>query len=195
MLIAHSIEMATRDDIVTLGPDAPDALGRCVLSAMRSQVARGKRDAMRMLRAYLTAVALIALLAAVGLTACTAQSQTPSTSTTGGQTIAVALTDTTVTASQTTFQPGVRYHFLVTNHGTRAHQFWLMPQGMAQRMGQMPMGQWRQQLLYSSQDIGPGMMATVDYTFTTPMAQQQLAFGCYTTDGQSLVELPMRVTP
>ena len=165
------------------------------LGLHRQSAREKKKDAMRTYRAHLVAIALIAVLAAVGLTACTSQAQTTPTPTAEGQAITVALTDTTVTASQTTFRPGVRYHFLVTNHGTRAHQFWLMPQGMAQRMSQMPMGQWRQQLLYSSQDIGPGMMATVDYTFTTPMAQQQLAFGCYTTDGQSLVELPMRVTP
>lgn len=150
---------------------------------------------MRTLRANLVTVALIALLVGVSLAACTTQAQTSATSTTGAPTVAVTLTDTTVTASQTTFQPGVRYHFVMTNHGAHAHQFWLMPQGMAQRMSQMPMGQWRQQLLYSSQTIGPGMTGAFDYTFTSPMAQRQLAFGCYTADGQTVIEMPMRVNP
>lgn len=150
---------------------------------------------MRTHRAHLAAVALIALLAGVSLTACASQTQMTPTPTSGIQTVTVTLTDTAVTASQTTFRPGVRYHFLMTNRGTRPYQFWLMPQGMAQRMSQMPMAQWRQHLLYSSQDIGPGMTATIDYTFTASMMQQQLAFGCYPVNGQSVIEMPIHVTP
>lgn len=150
---------------------------------------------MRTHRARLATVALVALLAGTGLAACAAQARTAPTPTSGVETVTVTLTDTTVTASQTTFQPGVRCHFIVTNRGTRPHQFWLGPQQMAQMMSQMPMGQWHQQLLYGSQDIGPGMMATFDYTFTMPMTSQHLAFGCYTANGQSVIEMPIRVTP
>jgi hypothetical protein len=78
-------------------------------------------------------------------------------------------------------------------HSTRPRQFWLTPHGMAQVMSQMPMAQWRQQVLYSSQDIGPGIMTTFDHTFTMPLMQQQLAFGCYAANGQSLIETPTRV--
>lgn len=150
---------------------------------------------MRTHPARLAAVALIAVLAGAILTACASQARMAPTSTPAVQTVTVTLTDTTVTASQTTFRPGVRYHFIVTNRGTHPHQFWLMPQQMAQTMRQMPMAQWHQQLMYSSQDIGPGMMATFDYTFTMPMAQQQLAFSCYTASGQSVIEMPIRVAP
>ncbi len=119
----------------------------------------------------------------------------PHRTTPGVQTITVTLTDTTVNASQATVQSGVRYHFLVTNRGAHPHQFWLSPQGMAQMMGQMPMAQWRQQILYGSQDIGPGMMTSFDYTFTRQMMQQRLAYGCYTANGQTVIQMPLRVNP
>jgi hypothetical protein len=147
------------------------------------------------MRIHLTAAALIALLAAVGLAGCSSQAPTTPTATLGVQTIAVTLTDTTVTASQTTIRPGVPCHFIVTNHGTRPHQFWLMPQGMAQLMSQMPMAQWHQRLLYGTPDIGPGMTTAFDYTFSRPMMQQALAFGCYTANGPSVIEMPIRVSP
>lgn len=77
----------------------------------------------------------------------------------------------------------------------RPHQFWLMPQGMAQMMSNMPMGQWHQQILYSTQDIGPGMMTTMDYTFSNSMMHQQLAIGCYTAEGPVVMQMPIRVSP
>jgi hypothetical protein len=70
-----------------------------------------------------------------------------------------------------------------------------MPQGMAQMMTNMPMAQWRQQVMFSIQDIGPGMMAAVDYTFTDSMMHQQLAFGCYTANGHVLMEMPNYLRP
>lgn len=149
------------------------------------------------MRTHLAAVALLVVLATGGLTACTSQAQAPpaSTPTPVVQTITVTLTDTAVIASQSTLRPGVRCRFIVTNRGTRPHQFWLMPQGLTRMMSEMPMAQWRQQVLYSSQDIGPGMMATFDYTFTMPMMQQQWAFGCYTANGQSVIMMPIRLSP
>jgi hypothetical protein len=147
------------------------------------------------MRTRLAALAVSAVVAAAILTACGPQAQTaPPTATPGVQTVRVTLTDTTITASQTTFRPGVRCHFVVTNSGTVPHQFWLMPQGTAQMMGRMPTEQWRQQLLYASQDIGPGRMAAFDYTFTMPMMQQSLALGCYAA-GHPLMQLPITVRP
>jgi uncharacterized cupredoxin-like copper-binding protein len=151
------------------------------------------------MRTHVAAVAFIVLFAGagVGLAACTAQTTvtTATTATPGVQTITVTLTDTTMNASQATVQSGVRYHFIVTNQGAHPHQFWLSPQGMAQMMGRMPMAQWRQQILYGSQDIGPGMMTSFDYTFTRQMMHQGLAYGCYTANGQSVIQMPIRVNP
>ena len=147
------------------------------------------------MKALLGSAAIVLLLAGASLAGCgTTQAQTTSTAIPNVQTVTVTLTDSGVTASQTTFRPSVRCHFVVTNHGTRPHQFWLMPQGMAQMMSNMPMAQWHQNLMFSTQDIGPGMMDTVDYTFTDSMMHQQLAFGSYTADGHVLMEMPIRVS-
>jgi uncharacterized cupredoxin-like copper-binding protein len=116
-----------------------------------------------------------------------------------GHSITVTLTDTTPTASATTFRAGVSYHFDVTNQGRFPHQFWLTPQGMQQIMQQMPMEQWQQQILYTSQTIAPPTTTSFDFTFTGQMIQRQLAFTCYTPSGYSaggpsLSELPIQVT-
>jgi uncharacterized cupredoxin-like copper-binding protein len=140
------------------------------------------------------AVAVLLVLAAANLAGCgTTQALSTSNRTSTVQTVTVTLTDTGVTASQTTFRPGERCHFIVTNRGTRPHQFWLMPQGMVQRMSEMPMAQWHQQVMFSTADIGPGMMATVDYTFANAMMHQQLAFGCYTANGEVLRDMPIHM--
>jgi Transposase len=54
--------------------------------------------------------------------------------------------------------------------------------------------QWHQQVMFSTQDIGPGMMSTVDYTFSNAMMHQQLAFGCYTANGQVIREMPIHMS-
>jgi hypothetical protein len=123
----------------------------------------------------------------------------PITSTPAGHIITVTLTDAAPTASAMTFRVGVSYHFDVTNQGKFPHQFWLTPQRMQQIMQQTPMEQWQQQILYTSQSIPSGTTTSFDFTFTTPMIQQQLAFTCYTPSGYSaggpyLTELPIHVT-
>jgi len=139
------------------------------------------------MRTRLLMFVLILVLAAAGLAACGT-----SAATAGSSTVTVSLTDAGVTASQATFAPGARCHFVVTNHGTQPHQFWLMPQNMQHMMSSMPMGQWHQQLLYSSQTIAPGQTVTFDYTFPMMSPQQGLAFGCYTEQGQSVSMMPIR---
>ena len=139
------------------------------------------------MRQRLAAIVVITLLMGVSLAACTAYAQTAPTPAPHVQMVNVTLTDTTITASQTAVRPGVRYDFIVTNHGTVAHQFWLMPGGMAQQMKQMPRAQWHSHLLASTQDIAPGKTAQVAYTFTTATMKQSWALGSYTPTTQSLV--------
>jgi uncharacterized cupredoxin-like copper-binding protein len=145
------------------------------------------------MRTSLLVAASCAVFVAVGLTACgPAQTAAPQT-----QTVTVSLTDSAIIASQTTFHPGVQYHFVVTNNGTTSHEFLIMPPGMAQMMSQMPMNQWRQQALHASGMLGPQMMAEFDYTFADmPMMQQgqDAAFGCY-ADGHPLMQMPITVNP
>jgi hypothetical protein len=82
------------------------------------------------MKALLASAALVLPLVGASLAGCgTPQAQTTSTTTSNVQTVTVTLTDTGIIASQTTFRPGARCHFIVTNHGTRPYQFWLMPKG------------------------------------------------------------------
>jgi uncharacterized cupredoxin-like copper-binding protein len=144
------------------------------------------------MRKRLAAIVVITLLMGVSLAACTASAQTAPAPQV--HTVSVTLTDTAITASQTTVRPGVRYDFVVTNRGTVAHQFWLMPAGMAQTMKQMPMTQWHSLLLSSTQDIAPGKTAKVEYTFTTATMKHAWAYGSYTPNSQSLVVPPVRIS-
>lgn len=152
------------------------------------------------MRHYLLACMALALFVAVGLTACGPTQTTASATQTAAaqtQTVTVVLTDTNLTATPTTFRPGVRCHFVVTNHGTVPHEFLIMPPGMAQMMGRMPMAQWHQQALHATGMLGPGMMTTFDYTFSSMpmMAQgQYAAFGCYAA-GYPLMHVPIMVQP
>ena len=143
------------------------------------------------MRTYHLAGAVLAVFALVGLAACgTAQAATT-------QTVNVTLTDAGVTATPTTFHAGMRYHFVVTNNGTVAHEFLIMPPGMAHAMGQMPMAQWHRQAMQSTGLIGPGVMDSFDYTFATmPMMQQGQGdeFGCY-ADGYPFKHLQISVQP
>jgi len=87
----------------------------------------------------------------------------------------VALYDNRIETSQTSFTPGMHYHFTVVNRGAVNHEFMIVPQGMAQ----MPMDQLDHTALARTGDMAPGMTKTFDYTFMSNMAQQHLEFGCY----------------
>jgi uncharacterized cupredoxin-like copper-binding protein len=139
------------------------------------------------------AFAMLAALAIASLTACGATQPT----TTQTHTVQVTLSDTGISATPTTFHAGMHYHFIVTNHGTVSHEFLIMPPGMSQMMGQMPMSQWHQQALHASGMLGPGMMDAFDFTFSTMpmMTQGQSAeFGCY-AEGYPLMHTPINVQP
>jgi uncharacterized cupredoxin-like copper-binding protein len=145
------------------------------------------------MRIRLLSVVVVVLLAAAGLTSCGATAGTPSATTTS-QTITVTLTDGAITSSQVAFAPGTRGHFVVTDHGTQPHQFWLRPQNMQEIMQNMPMAQWYHQLLYNSQTVAPGQTVTFNYTFPMMSPQQGLAFGCYTKPGQPVSMMPIRIS-
>jgi uncharacterized cupredoxin-like copper-binding protein len=140
-----------------------------------------------------TALALLVALAVASLVACGATQAT----TTQTQTVQVTLTDTGISVMPTMFHAGIRYRFVVTNHGTVSHEFLIMPPGMAQTINQMPMAQWHQQALHASGILGPGMMDSFDYAFTAMpmMGQGQYAeFGCYAA-GYPLMHVPIDVRP
>jgi uncharacterized cupredoxin-like copper-binding protein len=143
------------------------------------------------MRQRIAAIVVLILLTGISLAACTAYAQpAPAPQV---YPVTVTLSDTAITASPTTVRAGVRYDFTVTNHGTVAHQFWVMPATMLQLMKQVPMAQWQSHLPYGTQDIGPDKTAKFTYTFTTAMLHHAWAFGNYTPTTHAVIALPIHL--
>lgn len=99
----------------------------------------------------------------------------------------VTITDTGITAAQTTFLSGIRYHFTVANHGTHEHELSVERTDMQQ----MAMGGMNG--MATSGAIAPGASATFNYTFDSAAKEQDLEFGCYYQGHQDL-RLHIQVT-
>lgn len=92
--------------------------------------------------------------------------------------VEISLTDFKIEPSQTTFQPNVSYHFVVSNKGTLAHEFRIMPPVSGQPT---PDELQKQTLaLISATDLTPGSTKTLDYTFTQAYPSGLLEFACHT---------------
>src|SRR5579864_3712474 len=115
-------------------------------------------------------IAVLSLLLAV-LAAC-GSSSTPS----GSQNVQVTLTGTTMTSSLTNFSPGVPYHFTVTNNGSVAQAFAMMPEGM--HMEHMSMGAIQSSAWHMIENIAPGKSATFDYAFASSMMGHNFELAC-----------------
>jgi uncharacterized cupredoxin-like copper-binding protein len=117
------------------------------------------------------------------------------------QIVQVTENDFSIHASQTSFQPGVRYHFVVTNISATPHEFMIgpqMPAGMA-------MEAMHQMALAHIDTIAPHQTSTVDVTFPmamgTPMpgmssmTTQRLEFSCHLAGHyEAGMELPLTVS-
>lgn len=93
--------------------------------------------------------------------------------------VAVTLYDNRIESSQTTFTPGMRYHFTVVNKGIVNHEMMLMPQVMGSGMASMPMDRLDHMALARTGDMAAGATMSYDYTFPSAMSGHQLEFGCY----------------
>ena len=85
-----------------------------------------------------------------------------------------------VTSSQTTFQTGVPYHFVIANKGTTPHEVLIMPPATAGMTADQI------QALKSSaldgitgDDLTAGATKTMDYTFTKAYPAGSLEFACH----------------
>jgi len=132
-------------------------------------------------------MSVLLVLAFLGVTGCGYNSTGQSGN------VNVTLYDTRIDSSQTTFTPGMSYHFVVVNKGAVNHELMIMPQGTGQGMGSMSMDQLDHMALARTGDMAPGMMKTFDYTFMSTMAGQHPEFGCY-YPGHDLMRLPVSVT-
>jgi len=93
------------------------------------------------------------------------------------QNVQVTITDTTLMSSLSTFAPGMRYHFVVTNSGQVSYVFIMAPVGM--NMEHMSIGQMHHAALYMFDQMAPGQTRAFDYTFAQSAAGGHFQFTCY----------------
>ncbi len=116
---------------------------------------------------------LFMIVAALGLAGCSGSASAHS----GPVDVNVTLNEFSITSSLTTFTVGVPYHFIVTNNGTAAHEFQIMPPAT----GQLTQSQIQQMSLagIGQADLAAGATKTLDYTFTKAYPQGSLEFACH----------------
>lgn len=110
--------------------------------------------------------------------------------------IEVKLSDFKIEVSQTSFQVGKSYHFVVTNlsKSTADHELMLM---MPMSGEGMDMSEMDKMALYSiaAQDLPPGVSKSFDYTFTKSAAAGELEFACHVGSHYALgMHTPIAVT-
>ena len=94
----------------------------------------------------------------------------------GGTQVEITLADNTIDASQTDFQVGVPYTFVVTNTGRHAHNFNISkPVSIAGSLNAALEGAL---LAVPQEQLGAGASVTVEYTFPEDAAGQLLEFSC-----------------
>lgn len=110
-------------------------------------------------------------------------------------TVTVTLSDFKIEASQTSFQVGKSYHFVVANSGksTASHELMLI---MPMSGNGMDMSEMDKMALYAinAKDLPPGASKSFDYTFTQPAASGELEFACHVGSHYTLgMHMPITV--
>jgi uncharacterized cupredoxin-like copper-binding protein len=88
----------------------------------------------------------------------------------------ITLADNTIDASQTEFQVGVPYTFVITNTGRHAHNFNINPP--VSITGSLQAALSSALLAVPQAELGPAASVTVEYTFPDSAAGQLLEFSC-----------------
>lgn len=111
--------------------------------------------------------------------------------------VKITLTEFGIETSQTAFEVGVPYHFVVTNNGAVEHEMMVMPPLTEDQMGMgMSMNQMDDMALamVEAADLQPGKTASFDYTFTEPAPAGTIEFACHTPGHyESGMKLPITV--
>ncbi len=93
-----------------------------------------------------------------------------------GTRVNVTLADNTIHASQTTFQAGVPYTFVITNSGRHAHNFNINPP--ASVAGSLEAAATSAILNIGQDDLSVGQTVSVEYTFPASAVGSPLEFSC-----------------
>jgi len=93
-----------------------------------------------------------------------------------GTQVDITLADNTIDASQTEFQAGVPYTFVITNTGRHAHNFIINPPVSV--AGSLEAALNSALLAVPQEQLPVGATVTVEYTFPDSAAGQLLEFSC-----------------
>ena len=93
-----------------------------------------------------------------------------------GTQVKITLADNTIDASQTTFQVGVPYTFVITNSGRHAHNFNINPPVSV--AGSLDEALNKALLAVPQEQLDVGATATAEFTFPDSAAGQLLEFSC-----------------
>jgi uncharacterized cupredoxin-like copper-binding protein len=104
------------------------------------------------------------------------QSGATEASAASGNQVTITLADNTIDASQTTFQVGVPYTFVITNSGRHAHNFNINPPVSV--AGSLEEALNKALLTVPQEQLGVGATATAEFTFPDTAAGQLLEFSC-----------------
>lgn len=107
-----------------------------------------------------------------------AQAPTPPAPSAGAATeVQVTLTDFKVEMSQTEFEVGKPYRFVITNKGAIAHEFMIVPP----MMSGMSVEETEQAALteIKEDELPAGGTKTLEYTFTEPAPEGKLEIACH----------------
>ena len=118
---------------------------------------------------------VVLTIAILVLTACGSQGNSTE--------VKITLTEFGIESSQTSFEVGVPYHFVVTNNGAVEHEMMVMPPLTKDQVGMgMSMNQMDEMALamVEASDLQPGKTASFDYTFTEPAPAGTIEFACHT---------------
>ncbi len=133
------------------------------------------------MRHFWTLTLVAATLATIALLAVVVPGTPGATTSAPPNTVYVTETDFAISATQTSFKPGVRYHFVVTNNSPDVHEFMVGPQ--------MPVGismdQMDKMMLGVIDTLNPYQTQTLDITFPANTATMNsmnaapLEFSCH----------------
>lgn len=94
--------------------------------------------------------------------------------------VRVSLEDFAIRPSQTAFQVGVPYRFVVTNNGAVNHEFMIAP-AMDHEMSMEEVHEMALVEIHAD-DLPPGATRTATYTFAEAAASGALEMACHTDD-------------
>jgi ABC-type glycerol-3-phosphate transport system substrate-binding protein len=156
---------------------------------------------MKIQKAVSISLLLFALL--LGLAACGGSSSTsssaddslPATDTavpTLPPDIIVVLKDTKIVSTMTTFKPGVPYRIVLSNQGSKDHQFAVLSASL--NVAQMTATQLQKAALAYVPDVAPGKSAIIDFTFPATAVGVSYEMASYPkSSSQGGVVLPIAV--